>query len=353
MKICILGDCHIGQSNGSVVFQKNFKQFCDLVLFPYLFKNKITQVLQTGDLFDNRRATNTEALDNAKSCFFDVMQSNHIKFDMILGNHDIFLRNSLEINTPELVLAEYDNITIYKKLTTVKFDSVSVDFLSWICDENREATFEFIKNSKSDYCFAHLELAGFKMSKYYVAEHGDDPNLFNKYKQVWSGHYHQKSLSKNILYLGNPTQDDWSSVDEVKGFHIFDTETKEMEFIENPYNLYERIVYDIITKANAFDFKDKYVRVVVETETDKDKFEKFIQDVWLQSPYDVKVIENKIANKDVDSTITLEELDSTTFSVVPFLSQYTIKSNPNLTLYQQEFASETFKKLYNNSKEVL
>lgn len=353
MKICLIGDCHIGQSNGSVIFQKNFKQFCDLVLFPYLFKNKITQVLQTGDLFDSRKNAHTEALKNSKSCFFDVMEYNNIKFDMILGNHDIFLRNSLEINTPELVLAEYDNITIHKKLTSVEFGNVTIDFLSWICDENREATLEFIKNSKSDYCFAHLELAGFKMSKHYVAEHGDDPNLFNKYRQVWSGHYHAKSQSKNILYLGNPTQDSWDAVEEVKGFHVFDTETQEMEFIENPYNLYERILYNQSIKADSVDFKDKYVRVVVESINDTDKFEKFVEDIWKQNPYDVKVIENKIANKDVDSTITLEELDSSTFSVVPFLTQYTIKSNTNLTLHQQEFANETYKKLYNNSKEVL
>jgi DNA repair exonuclease SbcCD nuclease subunit len=355
MKLAIIGDCHIAQSNGSVIFQKNFKQFCDLVLFPYLLKNKITQVLQTGDLFDNRRATNTEALDNSKSCFFDVMQSNNIKFDMILGNHDIFLRNSLEINTPELVLAEYDNITIHKKFTTVKFDNITVDFLSWICDENREATFEFVKNSNSDYCFAHLELAGFKMSKYYVAEHGDDPNLFNKYKQVWSGHYHQKNSGGNILYLGNPTQDDWSSVDEVKGFHVFDTETNKMEFIENPYNLYERIVYDDSKNQTNLKriFKDKFVRVIIENVNDNELFERYVKDIWEQSPYDVKIIENKVANFNVDSNITLEELDSSTFSVVPFLTQYTIKSNTNLTLYQQEFARETFKKLYNNSREVL
>ena len=353
MKVVIIGDCHIGQSNGSVIFQKNFKQFCNLVLFPYLFKNKITQVLQTGDLFDSRKNAHTESLKNAKSCFFDVMEHNNIHLDMILGNHDIALRHSLSINTPELVLAEYTNITIHKNPTVLRLGDTTVDMVSWICDENREATFEFIKNSKSDYCFAHLELAGFKMSKYYVAEHGDDPNLFNKYNQVWSGHYHTKSQSKNILYLGNPTQDSWDAVDEVKGFHVFDTETQEMGFVENPYNLYERIVYDDNTKASAFDFKDKYVRVVVESSDDKEKFEQFIQDVWSQTPYDIKVIENKLANMELDSNITMEEIDSNAFSVVPFLTKYTIKSNDKLTLAQQEFAQETFKKLYNNSKEVL
>lgn len=353
MKLAIVGDIHIGNGNGLIVYQKNFKQFCDYVLFPYLFKNKITQVLQTGDLFHTRKNVHTESLDSAKLCFFDVMQSNNIKFDMILGNHDIALRNSLEINTPELVLAEYNNITIHKSTQTVQFDTISVDMLSWICDENREATFEFIKNSKSDYCFAHLELVGFKMSKYYVAEHGDDPNLFNKYKQVWSGHYHQKNSSGNILYLGNPTQDDWSSVDEVKGFHVFDTETKTLEFIENPYNLYERIVYcdskeqDNLVKS----FKDKYVRVVIQKISDDKIFEKFVEDIWKQNPYDVKIIDNKVANSNIESEITLEDLDSGNFAVIPFLTQYTIKSNSNLTTYQQEFASETYKKLYNMKNE--
>lgn len=353
MKVAVIGDCHIGQSNGSVVFQKNFKQFCDLVLFPYLFKNKITNVLQTGDLFDSRKNAHTESLKNAKSCFFDVMEYNNIQFDMILGNHDIALRHSLSINTPELVLAEYKNITIHRNPTVLHLGKNTVDMISWICDENREETFEFIKNSKSDYCFAHLELAGFKMSKYYVAEHGDDANLFNRYKQVWSGHYHAKSQSKNILYLGNPTQDSWDAVDEVKGFHVFDTDTQEMEFVENPYNLFERVVYDETTKVTSYDFEDKYVRVVVESSEDKEKFEKFIQDIWSQSPYDIKVIENKLANVELDSNITMEEIDSNAFSVVPFLTKYTIKSNSNLTPQQQEFASETFKKLYNNSKEVL
>lgn len=354
MKICIIGDVHLGNSNGSVAFQKNFKQFCNNVLFPYLFKHNITQVIQSGDLFDVRKSIHTESLDNSKECFFNIMQSNNIKFSMILGNHDIFLRNSLEINTPELVLAEYENITIYKNPTTVNFDGVTIDFLSWICDENRQKTLEYIKNSKSDYCFAHLELVGFKMSKSYVAEHGDDPNLFNKYKQVWSGHYHQRSLSKNILYLGNPTQDDWSSVDEIKGFHIFDTKTKEMEFIENPYNLYERVVYDGSNHKKNLkrEFKDKFVRVVIENINDNELFEKYIKNIWEQSPYDVKIIENKVADKTVDSSITLEELNSSTFSVVPFLTQYTIKSNVNLTIKQQEFANETYRKLYKNSKEI-
>lgn len=352
MKLAIIGDIHFNIKSGSKVFQKNIKKFCDNVLFPTLLDRDIKVVLQSGDIFDSRTSTNSEGLYNAKQCFFSPLDENDIHLHLILGNHDLYYKESLSINTPELVLSEYHKITIHKNPTTVKFGDINIDFLSWICDENREETLNYIAKSKSDYCFAHLELAGFKMSKSYIAEHGMDSTLFKNYKQVWSGHYHSKSQSGNILYVGNPSQDTWESVDEIKGFHIFDTETKEMEFIENPYNLYERVVYDDSKKSKnkSIDFKDKYVRVVVEHASDVDKFEKYIQDIWSQSPYDVKVIENKLANVELDSNITMEELESNSFSVVPFLTQYTIKSNVNLTTKQKEFANETYKKLYNNSR---
>ena len=34
---------------------------------------------------------------------------------MIIGNHDVYFKNTNEINSPELLLAEYDNIKIIKE----------------------------------------------------------------------------------------------------------------------------------------------------------------------------------------------------------------------------------------------
>ena len=36
----------------------------------------------------------------------------------------------------------------------------------------------------------------------------------------------------------------WSDYNNQKGFHVFDTETRELEFIPNPYTIFAKIKYD-------------------------------------------------------------------------------------------------------------
>ena len=36
----------------------------------------------------------------------------------------------------------------------------------------------------------------------------------------------------------------WSDYDDPKGFHVFDTATRELEFIENKERIFHRINYD-------------------------------------------------------------------------------------------------------------
>jgi DNA repair exonuclease SbcCD nuclease subunit len=352
MKIAKIGDLHFANSNGSIIHQKNVKKFCDKVLFPELIKRNIKTVWQTGDIFTSRTSTHSQSLDNAKECFFDKLEQHGIHLHLILGNHDIFFKHSLKINTPELVLAEYNNITIYKEPTTVKFDSIKVDFLSWICDENEEATLRHIIKSDAEYCFAHLELAGYRMSKNYVAEHGMDSKIFSKYKLVWSGHYHSQSQAGNVHYIGNPTQDTWESVDEIKGFHIFDTETLESEFIVNPYNLFERIVYDE-ENPSQLDVADKFVKVIINQDVNPKKLEKYIESLWQQNPNDVKVIENLVVNESVDYDITLEQLDSGGFEIIPFLTDYTLQKYTDLTEDEKELVKNTYKEIYAMKNEVV
>jgi len=46
---------------------------------------------------------------------------------------------------------------------------------------------------------------------------------------AFSGHFHHKSDNGNIYYLGNQYQITWSDYKDTKGFHIFDTETREID----------------------------------------------------------------------------------------------------------------------------
>lgn len=356
MKIAVIGDIHINLGNGSEIFQRNFKSFCDNALFPTLKSRNIKTIFQTGDLFHNRRNTHSQGLQNAKECFFDKLVSNKMQLHMILGNHDIYFRESLQINTPELVLGEYiksNHVHVYNKPTTVDFDGLPFDFIPWICEENNKDVFNFVNKTKSKYALGHLELTGFEMSKGHFCEHGMDYDLFKTYTTVYNGHFHRKSKDKNIVYVGNPTQDSWDAVDEIKGFHIFDTETKELEFIENPYNLFERIEYDDTKKLPLVDVEDKYVKVIVKTSTDNKKLENYVESLFLQNPVDVKVIENMTVESALEVDLTLEQLESEGMDTVTFVTNYTVNSNNDLTTYQKDLIKSTYKTLFEQSKEVL
>ena len=126
MKICILGDTHFGARGDSLDFHKYFERFYDEVFFPYLVENKIDVIFQMGDLFDRRKFINFNSLYLCRKYFFDRLKENNIRFYTILGNHDVSFKNTLEVNSSQLLLNEYDNITVFNDFDTIDFDGINV-----------------------------------------------------------------------------------------------------------------------------------------------------------------------------------------------------------------------------------
>ena len=79
-----------------------------------------------------------------------------------------------------------------------------------------------------------------------------------------------------------------------RGFHIFDTETYDFEFIENTYTIFKKIYYNDTnpTLFNATEFKDKFVKVIVRKKTNQLQFEKFLDKIIKTGAIDVKIVEN-------------------------------------------------------------
>jgi DNA repair exonuclease SbcCD nuclease subunit len=308
MKICILGDTHFGARGDSLDFHRYFEKFYDHVLFPYIKANDIEVIFQMGDLFDRRKYINFNSLHLCRQYFFDRCQILGVKVHTLLGNHDVAFKNTLEVNSTGLLLNEYENVEYYDDFQTVDFDGVSIDVMPWICDENEKEIFESIKKSKAQICFGHFEIAGFEMDKGNVCDHGLDKKALNKYDIVLSGHFHHKSSDGNITYVGTPYEMTWSDYNDPKGFHIFDTETRELEFVKNPYAMFNKVVYDDANTDfeywNNYDFsslKDTYVKVVVLNKQNPFLFDHVIDKIYKMSVSDLSIVE------DFSDTIILDD----------------------------------------------
>ena len=327
MQICILGDTHFGVRSDNPNFHSLQEKFYTNVMIPYLKENDIKVVFQMGDMFDRRKFINFNTLAECKRIFFNPLQEAGIELHTLLGNHDLYYRESLSISSTGLLLGEFDNLHMYDKPTKLKFEDTTIDVIPWICKENLEESFEFIRDSKSELCFGHFEILGFSMYKGMESHDGVSGNLFAKYEGVYSGHFHTKSDRDNIHYVGTPYE----------GFHIFDTDTRMVEFIKNPYTMFLRHEYnDELVDYDTIDisqFQEKYIKIVVVKKTDYYKFDTFLKKLYESNTYEIKVLEDlsDFSEGVVDTTNisienTLEVLEGYVDSVADDSNNEKIKS---------------------------
>ena len=312
-KIAILGDTHFGVRNDSMNFHKYYEKFYSEFFFPYLVENGIDTVLQLGDLFDRRKYINFNSLAECKRYFFNPLRNRGIKMYTLLGNHDIFWKESLSVNSSQLLLQDYDNIIVEDEPTTIEIDNTTIDLIPWICKENEEDVREFISMSKSDLCLGHFEFAGFPMYKGVLSEHGLSREGFEKYERVISGHYHTRSKTDNIEYIGTPYEMTWQDYADSKGFGVFDTNTRELHILDNPFSIHEKVIYDDLDKEpvdlNNFQLKDKYVKIIVVNKTDLYKYDRFVNSMYAKGAHEIKIIEDlsEFNEGEIASDINLED----------------------------------------------
>jgi DNA repair exonuclease SbcCD nuclease subunit len=294
MKVCIISDQHFGARKNSKLFHDYFLKFYNDVFFPTLEEHGITTVVDMGDTFDSRKGIDFSALSWAKNNYYDRLQEMSVKVHTIVGNHTAYYKNTNNVNAVDLLLREYDNVTVYSEPTEVMLGQLPTLFIPWINQENEANTLKLIKKTTCTCAMGHLELQGFRVNKQIVMEHGLEGKLFGKFDRVYSGHYHTRSDNGTVFYLGNPYEIYWTDVNDTRGFTIFDTETLEHTYINNPYKMFYNIYYED-TNYQTFDtreYENKIVRIIVRKKTDTKKFEKFVDKMYSCGVAELKIVEN-------------------------------------------------------------
>ena len=232
------------------------------------------------------------SLEAAKEMWFDPVKELGCKMTALIGNHDIYYKNTLRINSPEELLGGYD-IDVIDEPTTRSYDGTDILFLPWICDENYDRTLRSITESTAPVCMGHLELNGFEAHPGHVMDKGIDMNIFKKFTKVFSGHYHTKSNKNNCYYLGNPYQLYWNDYGQKRGFHVFDTETLRTTFYRNPFDTFHRLYYNNgVVLPNEEEVKGTFVKLIVEDKGDYTKFDYFVRQLQDIGLADLKIVED-------------------------------------------------------------
>ena len=301
MKIALITDTHWGARGDSPAFAAYFNRFYYEHFFPYLSANNISNIFHLGDIVDRRKYINFVTARHLRK-FVEHCDSSGIRLDVIIGNHDTSFKNTNEVNSMrELFEHSTYDIHYYSDPGVVTIDGTDIAVLPWICSGNYEESMEFINKTNAQILFGHLELAGFEMYKGAVNDHGFDSKIFDKFDTVCSGHFHHKSTRGNINYLGAPYEMSWSDYNDPRGFHVFDTETRELEFIQNPLTMFNKVHYhdqdktlDEIMDMDFDHYAGSYVKLIVHTKTNPYWFDMFVDKIEKAGVLDLQVVDDNL-----------------------------------------------------------
>jgi DNA repair exonuclease SbcCD nuclease subunit len=182
----------------------------------------------------------------------------------------------------------------------------------WLNPTNIEKGLEKIAKSKAKLLIGHLAINGFPMDSGKLCDTGLNSEVFKKFDMVLSGHFHHANEKGQIRYLGAPYQLTIADLHEKKGFHILDTDTLELEFIENPFEMFYKFIYDDrteeavaeIQKLDVSQFTDKYVRLVATHKENSVLYEQLIDKINNANPADFKT--DEVCDLDVPESVDNE-----------------------------------------------
>ena len=306
-------------------------------------ENNIDTLIHLGDVVDRRKFINHNTAHNFKKVFFNKLDELNIDTHIIIGNHDTYYKNTNEVNALQN-LDINKGAKLYTKTTEVEFDGLPILFIPWICDDNETDSVEKIKNSTSSIAMGHLEVKGFEMHNGHYNEHGQEKAMFKRFEKVLSGHFHKKSDDGQIYYLGTQYEMTWSDYMCPKGFHIFDTQTRELTRIPNPIRMFKKIVYN--DKENNYDnfdlqeYNECFVKLFVSNKSDNDMYDRLLDRIY--NEIDVHAIDVIEDMSDVNVTVRSDILEQGE-DTLTFLGNYIDQVNTDLDKQKlKTFAKELY-----------
>lgn len=235
-KILCVGDIHLSHTRLNL---------CEQVLnwiAEVIRDLKPDGVVYLGDEFDTHAVIRAECLG---------IWTNHLNKTLkycptywLLGNHAMYKPNDSKYNA----LIPFMGWKMrYLNIVTSSTEIDGFGFVPYLC--HGQTWEDETKDFKSDIVFTHNTFVGadfgFKLATEGVSQAEIAQSL------VISGHIHKRQILTynesgcSVCYPGTPYSWSGHDVDEKKGLMLFDSETRQFEFIESPFPMWRRLEVDL------------------------------------------------------------------------------------------------------------
>jgi len=281
MKLIVVGDVHIAQSNHLGFVDPKEQINCRLIdysktldkIIDHVRVNKIDAVAFCGDYYKNRRPSNLHRrIFEEKIKQFSQLGT--LVF-LIAGNHDIVAENNSTV-LDSMKLASYPNVNIYTdfgymSLGTIHEDAINIIFAPYTnkhyysASTEREAVTKFeekiaemlecLDTSVPTILIGHNMVEGVKLGSIELSAEDEINEMVLRKKSFKNidltimGHVHTKQIisdNPHIVYVGSMERNNFSETKVDKGFLEINTENFNAKFVKVPV----RDIQDITLTEN-------------------------------------------------------------------------------------------------------
>jgi DNA repair exonuclease SbcCD nuclease subunit len=223
-RIFLISDTHLGVRTNSREWMDTIEDYFKNEFIP-LIKREFRPgdvLVHCGDVFDSRQSINLYVLNKAIQIFEEIHSI--IPIYMLVGNHDIFMKYSNEINSLK-VFKHIPGIHIFEEPVLAQLGPKRALFIPW--KDSSEEIVNVVKEYDADIMFCHTDIKGMSFNKFVKIDEGTEAENLSKFQRVYSGHIHYAQKFKNVRMLGCPYELTRSDSGNTKNVWLLDLETDE------------------------------------------------------------------------------------------------------------------------------
>ena len=312
-KTLIFTDLHLGLKNAS----KSSLTICVNVIkeiISFIKNNNVKNIIFLGDWNHSRTLTENNVLNVSYKLMKALSQV--AKTYMILGNHDIYMKNSVDINSL-IIFNDIKNVEIISNVKQYDINGKISLFVPWLGDTSS------YENESIDMMFGHFDVSHKYIIKAYIEDNskkyitkelentvnnenllktasdinntagnyiGDFVDVVKQNGLIFSGHIHGRreflAKKRNFILVGDPYQQNLGEIDNTCGFYILneDSSYKFYEITSAPKHIQ---IY--MSKINTFDFSSitgNIIHKIYDVEIDRVTDAKISQKITDYKPYE-------------------------------------------------------------------